>query len=336
VERGVVLGVDAGFSKTDAAVCDASGRVRGKARTGRGSVEGPGGVIAGVEEMERAVRLALMQAGVAVQDVAAAVYGVAGADSPEDVASIAEELVRRGLPSSPQGMTASVVNDGLVALRGGARRTWGVVSSAGSGHVVVGRSPQGRVVQVGGLGELSGDRGGGADLGRQAVRAVLMAEQGALPPTRLRAAVVAWAQSSQLREILLHPPPRWWEKLPQLAPAVFEAAQEGDEAAQDILLACGREMGRMAAGAAVLLGMQHLDVEVVLAGGTYASPYPLLVDAVTLEVHRRLPRARVHRAYGQPVAGALLMAAEAAGWPAPASFQATLWEGLPGLASPPA
>lgn len=324
------LGVDAGSTKTRAAVCDARGRVLGQATGGFGSVEGPDGVDAGVAEIARTAGRALAEAGRAAVDVAAACYAIAGNDGPEDDAAIRTGLGAAGLPPVASGGILVTVNDGYAALRGGLRRDWGVVSSAGTGTVVVGRGRDGRVVQVGGIGPLSGDAAGGAYLGVMAVQAVMMAEQGALAPTALRPAVCALAGTDDLLTLLRRQDGgALAHRLSTLAAAVHRAAADGDGAAQDLLVRVGTHLGRMATGAIVQLDLLDSDVEVVLAGGTYRGPSPLMADAVTLEVHRRAPRAQVHRALREPVAGALIIAREAHAGPPDAAFLAAVGTGLP-------
>ncbi len=329
------LGVDAGSTKTRTAVCDARGVVLASVSGGFGSVEGPDGIEGGVAEIGRTVATALAEAGARADQIVAACYATAGNDGPADDADIRAGLAAAGLPPLAGGERLVTVNDGYAALRGGLRRDWGVVSAAGTGTVVVGRGPDGRVVQVGGIGPLSGDAGGGAYLGLLAAQAVMMAEQGALAPTRLRAALVEIVGTEDLLGLL------WRQeagggmgralgaRLSKLAPAVHRAAADGDDAAQEILIRTGGHLGRMAVGAIAQLGLIDTDVEVALAGGTYRGTSPLMADAAALEIHRRAPRADVHRALREPVAGALIVAREADAGPSDEAFLAALADGLP-------
>jgi N-acetylglucosamine kinase len=323
------LGVDAGSSKTRAAVADASGRVLASATGGFGSVEGPDGIDGGVAEIARTVSAALAACALGPADVRAACYAVAGNDGPADDREIRAGLARAALPATAEAARLVSVNDGYAALRAGLRRPWGVVSAAGTGTVVVGRGPDGRIVQVGGIGALSGDAGGGVHLGWLAVQAVMMAEQGALAPTSLRAAVAELFGTDDLLGLVRAGVEGPRTRLAALAPAVHRAAAAGDLAAQAILVRTGRHLGRMATGAIARLDLLRSDVEVVLAGGTYRGESPLMADAATLEVHRRAPRADVHRALREPVAGALILAREADVGDVDSGFLAALAEALP-------
>src|SRR5690606_19613813 len=88
-----------------------------------------------------------------------------------------------------------------------------------------------------------------------------------------------------------------------LAPLVFEAANRGDQAAQEALIEMGRRMGRSVGGVIRQLNLCDEEVEVVLAGSTWKGNNPLLVDAFRLEVHRVAPRARLIRPRFEPVVG---------------------------------
>jgi N-acetylglucosamine kinase-like BadF-type ATPase len=145
----------------------------------------------------------------------------------------------------------------------------------------------------------------------------------------MRGDVARLFETDDLASIVAHPPELWDKRFSQLSPAVSRAAAEGDGVAQEILLAAGENLAQMAAAACVQLDLTQTDVEIVLAGGAYRGISPILRDKVTLEVHRRVPRARVHQAYGEPVAGSLFMAAEASGVEVDRSFQDAVWSALP-------
>ncbi|HEY3315221.1 MAG TPA: ATPase, partial [Bacillota bacterium] len=61
------------------------------------------------------------------------------------------------------------------------------------------------------------------------------------------------------------------------------------------------------------LGMENEPVEVVLAGSVYRGENPLLIDGLTMAVHRVCPRARPHLPAYQPAVGAYLIALEERG-----------------------
>ena len=116
----LVLGVDAGATKTLAAVADLAGRIRGWGRAGCGNfqVNGP----RAAREVSRAIRRALVMAEAEHSRVIAAYYGMAGADRPSDFAYIHSFLD----PINPAPRW-EVENDATIALVAATGRRLAVV-----------------------------------------------------------------------------------------------------------------------------------------------------------------------------------------------------------------
>jgi N-acetylglucosamine kinase-like BadF-type ATPase len=102
-------------------------------------------------------------------------------------------------------------------------------------------------------------------------------------------------------------------RLLALVPLVFEAAYEGDQVAQDLLVRIGIEVGTTANAIIKRLGLETTDVEVVLGGSVFKGKGPLLVDTVTQVVHRIAPQATVVLPEFEPVVGAVFLALESLG-----------------------
>ena len=75
------IGVDGGASKTAALVIDEAGEPHGRGLAG-GSNHLRVGIEAATRNIERAVNIALVEAGVAIKSVEYAYCGIAGADHP--------------------------------------------------------------------------------------------------------------------------------------------------------------------------------------------------------------------------------------------------------------
>lgn len=304
------LGIDAGATKTYALLGDESGRLIGLGKGGTGNHQSQGGLPLAMASIARAVEEALAAGGLAPGEVHHAAFCLAGADLPCDYAML-EEAIRKRWPD----MRFSVHNDSFAGLRAGLTGRWGVVSICGTGTNQAGIGKDGRELQVGGLGGLFGDYGGGADLGRAAVAAVFLAAEQRGVETALTGPVLAAlgaADVDDLREKLYRGQIERG-RIFALAPLVFEAANRGDQAAQEALIEMGRRMGRSVGGVIRQLNLCDEEVEVVLAGSTWKGNNPLLVDAFRLEVHRVAPRARLIRPRFEPVVGAWLLALERAG-----------------------
>jgi N-acetylglucosamine kinase-like BadF-type ATPase len=307
------LGVDGGGTKTAAWVVGPEGLL-GAGLSGPGAWSVPDLA----DHVRAAVEAALAAAGLGFDAIDHAVLGLSGADFPEDYA----DLQQRVAPVM-DGVPFRIVNDTEVALVGGARKPWGVVSICGSGTNCLGRFPDGRSFTIGGMG-YDGDFGGGHDLVRTAVARAFQADQGRGPRTVLRDVVLALlgfddygrlSRAIHLNASAVFTP----ERRAALIRAVFEAAAQ-DPVAQDLLVQMGSALGQTAGAAARRLladpaVRQAGPVEVVMAGSVWRGPHPLMVDAFRLGVHRYATAVDIHHAVRDPVAGAALLAVADGGGP---------------------
>jgi N-acetylglucosamine kinase-like BadF-type ATPase len=178
-----VLAVDGGNSKTDVVIVAESGELRGR-------VIGPTvshqviGARAGADRLAELVADVQRHAG--ARRPRMGVYCLAGADFPSDVRLIKRELRRVTLADEE-----TVMNDTFAALRAGAEKGWGVVLICGQGINGAAIAPNGRVARFAGIGDLSGDWGGGGGLGEAALASAIRARDGRGPRTSLEQAVAA-------------------------------------------------------------------------------------------------------------------------------------------------
>jgi len=174
-----VLGVDAGATKAHAAIADEAGQVLGFGQGGPSNHQTVG-LEPAMAEIARAARAAMDQAGLPAEAIETGVFCLAGADLPEDFAMLQPAVEALGLCRS-----VTIQNDTLAALRAGSSRPWAVVVICGTGFNAAGRAPDGRQIILPGLGPISGDWGGGADLALEIIRLVMRAwdGRGAKPPS---------------------------------------------------------------------------------------------------------------------------------------------------------
>lgn len=304
-----VLGVDGGSSKTHALVADERGRVLGIGQTGSGNHQSQG-LEPAVQEISRAARLAIDEAGLPATPVELGCFCLAGADLPEDYV-----LLQKAMESLRLTWSVLVKNDTLAALRGGSARSWGVVVICGSGFNAAGRSPNGSEIILPGLGAISGDWGGGRALSQEMIRMVMRAWDGRGKPTLLTGMVLG-ALSAPSQEALLS---RLYhrkidpQRLLNLVPILFDAAEAGDEVARELIVRMGTEVGITAQTLIRRLSLENEDVEVILGGSVFKGKGSLLLDTVKRVVHERAPNARMVKLRHEPVVGAVLLALEAIG-----------------------
>jgi N-acetylglucosamine kinase-like BadF-type ATPase len=300
-----VVGVDGGTTKTIALVADDRGRIMGAGRGGNSNWTGPD-----VEQPMRvvvaAVLQALDQAGLSGDDVAVGVFGLAGADWPED-----HDRRRAVLERAHVARRVIVRNDTFVGLRAGTRRSYGLVIAAGTGCNAAAIAPDGREWHFG----YYEDYGGAGSVAREAVRAVLRAEDGRGQPSVLTDLVLNRlgypSPEALLRAMVAREVPR--ENLLSLCPLVFEAADGGDTVAAGIIVKQGLGLAEYATALIRRFGMQKLEFDMVLSGSVFKGQGPLLVDTVTQAIHCLAPRASIVRVQFEPAVGGVLLAYDALG-----------------------
>ncbi len=188
MSRAAVLAVDGGNSKTDLALVDADGSVLALVRGPLSSPQhlGVDGCLAVVQGLlAEAVREArLGDHGGRVAQVATLL--MAGVDFP-----VEEDAVRAAVEQRGWAQRVHVGNDTFAVLRAGTERGWGVAVTCGAGINCVGVAPDGRHARFPALGAITGDWGGGYDLGLAAVSAAARSEDERGPRTSLERAVPA-------------------------------------------------------------------------------------------------------------------------------------------------
>ena len=300
-----VLAVDGGNSKTDVALVAADGRllslVRGPTTSHQAVGMGPG-----IERLIALVSTAASEAGLdpAVHPVAqVGVHAIAGADYASDIRSLKSALRGAGLTDE-----VAVVNDTIGALWAGSSAGWGIALICGEGINGAAVAPDGRTVRFDGVGDISGDWGGGHTLGMEAVAAAVRAADGRGPATSLERLVPAHfglKRPSALTRALYHNqiPER---RTSELSPLVFAAAGDGDAMARSIIDRLADELAVMAIALARRTRMTKLEVEVVLAGGVFRATDAAFYDRLDDRVRLVVPAARFVHLDVPPVAGPAL------------------------------
>jgi len=299
-----VLAVDGGNSKTDLALVRLDGTLLARVR-GPGCSPHALGVDGSIAVIGRLLRHALELAGLpgSVTPVAsvAAVF-CAGVDEPHEEVVYAEALRAAGWAED-----ALVTNDTFAVLRAGTPRDWGVAVVCGAGMNACAVHPDGRHGRYQALGAVSGDWGGGTDVGVAALGAAIRGNDGRGPGTVLSQLVpeqLGYASAENVADAV-HKQRIPLDTLGQLPPVVFAAARDGDEAAQAIVDRLADEVVAMSTALIRNLGLADSDVAVVLGGGLLQSRDERLIGRIERGVHAAAPRARVEPLSAPPLLGAI-------------------------------
>jgi N-acetylglucosamine kinase-like BadF-type ATPase len=268
----VALAVDGGNSKTDLALVGEDGRVLALVRGGMSSPHHIG-LDGSVELLQRLYDEAAGQAGVDEPADVAHVL-LAGLDFPTEERALHDALAPRGW-----ARRLSVGNDTFAVLRAGTERGWGVAVVCGAGINCVGVGPDGRHARFPALGAVSGDWGGGYDVGLAALGAAARSEDGRGPRTRLEQAVPAHFGKGTAAELgeAIHLGEIALRRVVELPPVVFEEAA-ADPVAAGLVERLAAEVVVMAEVAMRRLELADRPVEVLLGGGMFQ--HAQLVDAV--------------------------------------------------------
>jgi N-acetylglucosamine kinase-like BadF-type ATPase len=301
---GLILAVDGGNSKTDVALVDTSGAVLA---TGRGPGFAP--QVVGVARAMASVDAAIAAAGGVGPGVDHVSACLAGADLPVEEETLAAAFAARGFPD------VVVRNDTFALLRAGCDGPPAAAVVCGAGINAVAVATDGRVARFPALGRISGDFGGGIDLGTETLWAAVRAEDGRGPATSLERLVRQHFGVAAVSEVTLglHFGDMTFEKMGELVPGLLDAAAEGDRVA-------GAIVARMADEVVVLaeVALRRLDLlgersQVVLGGGVLTARHPLLTRLVTDGLAQRVPHGTPSIVDAPPILGAALLGLERLG-----------------------
>ncbi len=300
--RPAVLAVDGGGSKIDAALLRNDGAVLGAARIRTQDFDengGPHHMGQVLDAVTGACRDAGLDTAYPVADLG--VYCLAGADLPADDRKILRWLRREHLTQE-----SVVRNDTFAVLRAGTERHWGVGVVCGFGMNCSAVAPNGRITRFAAVGPISGDWGGGADVGQAALWYAIRAEDGRGAKSALTASVPAHFGLRRPRQVFeaVYYGRLDEERLVELSPLVFREASAGDIVARSIVDRQADEVVAMATTAIKRLRMQKLDVDVVLGGGIFRNDDDSFLRRIGDRVHEVAPGARFTVLTDPPVVGA--------------------------------
>ena len=299
------LGVDGGQSSTTAIIGDESGRILGLGRGGPcnhvGAAEGRAKF---VRTMTGCLDAAYAQAGLAPASVHFTSVCLGFSGGPADKESLLHEMF-----SADRWI---VTDDALIALSGATAGEPGLITIAGTGSIAFGRNADGETARAGGWGYIFGDEGSGFYIAKRALRAALQFEEGWGPPTSLRPLLMDATGAPNMND-LLH---RFYtvefprSRVATFAKLVDEAAENGDDAARDILNEAAQQLATFAGAVRQQLFEPEETARVAYIGGVFGS-------RILLARFRMLIELEEHNRLGPPIygpgAGALLEAYRAAG-----------------------
>lgn len=292
----LIVGVDAGGTKTIGVVADENGNVLNTVRGAGANLH-----VHGELAVEK-VLAELLDALCPEERPDALCLGMAGVDRPHEGTLIRSLLRRLGFRAN-----ALVVNDAVIAIAAGAPDRVGVVVVAGTGSIAYGIDRQGNTARAGGLGPILADEGSAGWIGQRALIAAIRSAEGRGEETRLRYAIFEALKVTALSEL----PPMTYggtltrEKMAELAPTVIAVALAGDPIAMRLVEEASDELAAIARSVARQLDFGAAPFPLIFSGGLFTG-LPTLADVITQKAG--IAGAVPTRLERSPAEGALAMA----------------------------
>lgn len=304
-QRSFVFGADGGGTKTKGVIARGDGeiivqRVAGPTNQNIVGVDGAARELAGL------LVSCCNEAGIHLNDLHAAVFGLAGAGEDAERKKLVE-AINQVLRQFGYGVVpVRIVSDARIALEGAFGGEPGVIVIAGTGSVVMGKRSTGKVLLVGGWGRVLGDEGSGYRIGLEAIRAVTRAFDSRSSAGSLRDDLrkhFGW----ETRQEIINAVYRQRFDIASIAPVVLAAADRGDQIATEILRNAAGELAVQVSSA--IQGLQFPSGPVPVAFcGSLIDHQTYYAKALEEAIVRLAPSVRVQPALHPAVNGAVLLA----------------------------
>jgi N-acetylglucosamine kinase-like BadF-type ATPase len=307
----IVFAVDGGNSKTDLALVRDDGSVLSLVR---GPLSSPHhlGLDGSLAVLGELWKRATTEAALTQTNGPIAAVGrlcMAGVDFPAEEQVLQERIAALGWATH-----TSVANDTYAVLRAGTDDGWGVGLVCGAGINCVAVAPDGREVRFPALGEITGDWGGGRDVGMSALGAAARSADGRGPRTSLEHSVPRFFGLETPDDVAeaIHVRRLDGRRVTELSPLVFAEA-EHDAVAAQIVERLTFEIVGFVRASLTRLDLTQERVQVALGGGVARALHERVVEQIESELNEVGPHIELRLTSSPPVLGAALAALDQLG-----------------------
>lgn len=273
----LVIAIDGGGTKTQLLCATDQSQVLGEGLAGPASL-----AVSSPETAKTNIQAALTQAMSAVvptEQVKAVVLGLAGVNTPEQIAFAKQlfEPIFEHFQLPPMQFT--VVNDVEIALANGSTADNALALIAGTGSNCFGHNAQGKTAKVGGWDYLLSDEGSGYAVGLAALKVTAQSADGRLPHSTLQDLLFEHFAVDSLLGLSnkVYSPPLTKTQIAELCPLVQEAATHNDQAAMQIIHQAIDDWLSAVKAVITQLELQNVPADLVLAGSLTTVPFLLRV-----------------------------------------------------------
>lgn len=304
------FGLDGGGTKTRCVLYNTATNELYTARGGPTNHEALSNGMDGLADAVGEITLPLLEhAGISLADLAGAGFGMGGVDTPMQHEIISQILTGMGFKN------LVLANDAFLGVKA-ELENYGISAVNGTGYSVAGIGPGERMLQIGGHGEMTGDRGGGSYLVPAAIRSAYTAlfKHGA--STLLTKLFFEWLGIASRDDFCQAVIMRIYQDAPgtylHISQLLYQAAAKRDAVARSILTECGRDYALSIQCVAESLALPS-PVDVVLVGSQFTRcESPCAIDALR-ESLKKAGDYRIRVISTSPVVGALFWAMEKGG-----------------------
>jgi N-acetylglucosamine kinase-like BadF-type ATPase len=311
VNGAIVFAVDGGNSKTDLALVRDDGTVLSLVR---GPLSSPHhiGLDGSLEVLGELWERATAEALLTRTNGPIAAVGrlcMAGVDFPAE-----EQVLQQRIAALGWAEHTSVANDTYAVLRAGTDDGWGVGLVCGAGINCVAVAPDGREVRFPALGEITGDWGGGRDVGMSALAAAARSADGRGPRTTLEHKVPQFFGLETPDDVAeaIHVGRLDGRRVTELPPLVLKEASH-DTVAAEIVERLTFEIVAFVRASLQRLDLTREHVQVALGGGLARALDDRVIELIEAELHEVGPHIELRLTSSPPVLGAALAALDELG-----------------------
>ncbi len=301
-----ILGIDGGGTKTVCVAARADGEIVGRGMAGPANYLKEGLYTAKVS-LNEAIHKALDAGNADRASVVAVCAGLAG------VGRLNDRLIMKRIFSEICPNAQLILDtDAYITLIGATEYQPGLVVISGTGSIAMGLNEKGETARAGGWGHILGDEGSGYDIARRGLMAALHAHDGRGPETIIRQKVMEQFYLTSVEELisLLYGEETTPRRIAGIYPIILEAAEEGDEVAEQLLDSAATALVQAALAVIHKLKMEDKLFPVAVSGGVFRNSIKMCNTFQRL-LTRRITRAHLIEPRHPPEVGALLIAREA-------------------------
>jgi len=305
----IILGVDAGGTKTDLAAADGTGKILGVVRTGSSNYISEGirnaqhNLLSGIRHLIK--ECPGLKEGIVFDS---ACFGFAGNNSAADQDRIENIIYGSDISSYLKKEKTLILNDTRIGLAAGTDNENAVIVICGTGSNCYGINQEGKEAKANGWDYILGDQGSGYAMGLKALQAVMKDHDGRGEKTSLKKGIllrlgvdieglIKWTYEGEFSKA----------KIADLSIEVCDQAAKGDKVSRRIMKEEASEVILNIETVVKKLDIKYKDFDIVFLGGNFKCQdwFKSIIDKRLVKDYRKAKLVELDK---KPVEGAIRLA----------------------------